>query len=285
MKKLKIILLIFVLLVIATLIALFINDKMNTKVVVTEYTFSHPEVPPAFDGCRFMVLSDLHEADFVDQIVEHIRKAKPEFLLITGDTVQLPDISTEKILDLAKKVDAMGVPIYAVSGNHERQSGKYKEIVDEFWAGDIYLLENGSVKVEKDGQSIFLVGIKDPRHNEVTEDKKRIIRENIAYELSKEEDLFTILLNHRADLYPDIKDTGVDLILSGHLHGGIIRLPFLGGVVGKNKESDLFPLYEYGVVKEGDSATMIVSGGCDKNPKKRRFFNPPELLLITLKGE
>ena len=105
-----------------------------------------------------------------------------------------------------------------------------------------------------------------------------------AYELSKE-DLFTILLSHRANLYPDIKDTGVDLILSGHFHGGIIRLPFLGGIIGNDEEGDLLPKYEYGMIKEGDSATMIVSGGCDKNPKKRRFFNPPEVLLITLKGE
>lgn len=275
---------IFALFVTTVLALLFINDKMNNKVFITEYTFSHSDIPPAFDGCRFMVLSDLHEADFVDQIVEHIKTIKPDFLLLTGDMVQLPGTSVDKALAIAIESIAMDVPVYAVSGNHERQCGRYDEIVDELWAEDVYLLENSSVTVEKDGQSILLVGIKDPRHDVVTKEKMGVIRKNIEYELSKE-DLFTILLSHRADLYPGIKDTGVDLIVSGHLHGGIVRLPFLGGIIGKEEEGDLLPQYEYGVVKEGDSATMIVSGGCDKNPKKRRFFNPPELLLITLKGE
>ena len=285
MRKLKIILLIFVVLILSALLALFINDKMNNRVFLTKYTFSHPDIPSAFDGCTFMVLSDLHEADFTDQITEHIKKVKPDFLLLTGDMVQLPGTSAEKAREIAGKAISMGVPVYAVSGNHERQCGRYDEIVDEFWADDIYLLENGSVKFEKDGQSILLVGIKDPRHDIVTDEKKKIIRGNIEYELSKNPDLFSILLSHRADLYPGIKDTGVDLILSGHLHGGIIRLPFIGGIIGREEKGDSLPKYEYGVVKEGNSATMIVSGGCDKNPRKRRFFNPPELLVVTLKGE
>lgn len=284
MKKVKLIFLIFILFIITALLLLFINDKMNDRVFITEYTFSHSDVPSAFDGCKFMVLSDLHEADFDDQIIRHIKNTKPEFLLMLGDMVQLPETKAQKALEIAKESISMGVPVYAVSGNHERQGGRYDEIVDEFWAEDIYLLENGSVKFEKNGGSIFLVGIKDPRHDIVTEQKMNVIRGNIEYELSKE-DLFTILLSHRADLYPGIKDTGVDLILSGHLHGGIIRLPFIGGLIGKEEEGDILPKYEYGVVKEGNSATMIVSGGCDKNPEKRRFFNPPEVLLITLKGE
>lgn len=285
MKKVKIILLIVVLVIIFPLLLLFLNDMMNQRVFVTKYTFSHPDIPYAFDGCRFMVLSDLHEADFVDQIVQHVKKKKPEFFLMTGDMVQLPGTSAEKAREIAREVIAMGIPVYAVSGNHERQCGRYDEIIDEFWADDIYMLENGSIKFEKDGESIFLLGIKDPRHDIVTEEKMKVIRGNIEYELSKEENMFTILLSHREELYPGIKDLGVDLILSGHAHGGIVRLPFIGGLIGKDQEEDLLPKYEYGVIKEGDSSTMIVSGGCDKNPKKRRFFNPPELLLITLKGE
>lgn len=285
MKKRRIVLSVFILLAIIISAVLIINAILNNTVFVTEYEFSHPDIPPAFDGCRFMVLSDLHEADFVDRIVEHIQDADPEFLLMVGDMVQLPWSTAEKALSIAEVCDSLGVPVYAVSGNHERQCGRYDELVDEFWAGDIYLLENGSVKVEKDGESILLVGIKDPRHDIVTEQKANVIRGNIEYELSKQEDMFSILLNHRADLYPEIKDTGVDLIVSGHLHGGIIRLPFLGGIIGKKKTGDMLPKYDYGVVKEGDSATMIVNGGCDKNPKKKRFLNPPEVLLITLKGE
>lgn len=90
---------------------------------------------------------------------------------------------------------------------------------------------------------------------------------------------------HRAGLYPEIKDTGVDLILSGDMHGGIIRLPFVGGLIGKRMQGDILPKYEYGFIQEDNASAMIVSGGCDKNPEKKRYFNPPEVVLVTLEGE
>ena len=179
----------------------------------------------------------------------------------------------------------MNIPIYAVSGNHDRQCGKYEEIIASLWAHDVYILEYDSVRFERGGESIVLMGIQDPKHDIVTDEKIAAIRGNIKNQLSRRKDYFTILLSHRADLYPQIKDTGVDLILSGHLHGGIVRVPFVGGLIGRDKKVSISSNYEYGVYKEDGNATMIVSGGCDKNPAKRRFFNPPEILLITLKGE
>jgi len=284
-RILKITALIILILIVLTFLGFFVNEKINETVFVTRYTFEHKEIPQEFDGSKILVISDLHEADFSKQIVEHIKKEKPDFVAMLGDMVQLPDTSFDKTLEVVNECVKMNVPVYAVSGNHDRQCGEYDNIIDHMWAADAYMLENGSVKFEKGGQSILLAGIKDPRHDEVTAEKYKIIRGNIEYELSKEDDMFTILLSHRADMYPEIKDTGVDLILSGHLHGGIVRLPFVGGIIGRDGKESLFPDYEYGVIKEGDSATMIVSGGCDKNPLKKRYFNPPEVLLITLKGE
>ena len=285
MRIIKKILIVFIILVISSLALLYLNDLANQNVVVTKYEFNSDKIPSSFYDTKFMVISDLHDADFSKQITEHIKKEKPDYVVMTGDMVQLPDHSIENTLKIANEVIKMDIPIYAVSGNHDRQCGEYYSIVDVLWANDVYLLENGSVKLEKDGDEILLVGIKDPRHDIVTEEKLKAICGNIEHELSKADaDTFSILLSHRADLYPDIKDTGVDLILSGHMHGGIIRLPFIGGIIGENKENSLFPSYTYGEYKEGE-ATMIVSGGCDKNPKKRRFFNPPEVLVITLQGE
>ena len=284
MRKIKAVLVFIVLLLGAALLALYVNEKINEKVFLTEYTFSHKGIPEAFDGSKVLVISDLHEADFSKQIIDHIEDEDPDFVVITGDMVQLPDDSIDETLEIANAVTLMGIPIYAVSGNHDRQCGSYDEIIDKLWAADVYMLENGTTTLEKDGESICITGIKDPRHDVVTDEKLNVIRNNIKSQLP-DEDMFTILLSHRADLYPDIKDTGVDLILSGHLHGGIARLPFVGGLIGKNGENSFFPEYEYGLVQEGSSAAMIVSGGCDKNPQKKRYFNPPEVLLITLKGE
>ena len=283
LRIVKYLIIVFVIFIISSLALLYSNDISNQKVVVTRYEFKSQKIPKSFYGTKLMVISDLHDADFSEQIVEHIKNEKPDYVLMTGDMVQLPDHSIENTLKIAKEVTKMNIPIYAVSGNHDRQCGEYDNIIDVLWANDVYMLENGSVILEKGDDKILLAGIKDPKHNVVTDEKIKIIRGNIEHELSKA-DTFSILLSHRADLYPDIKDTGVDLILSGHMHGGIIHLPFVGGIIGKNKEDSLLPAYVYGEYKEGE-ATMILSGGCDKNPKKRRFFNPPEVLVITLQGE
>ena len=286
MKRVKTVVIIVAFVAVLALLAFTINENINKKVFVKEYTFTHENLPSAFDESKIFVISDLHEADFANQIIAHIKNANPDFVVMLGDMVQLPDHSIDKTLQIAEYVLEMGIPIYAVSGNHDRQCGHYDKIIEKLWAADGYMLENGSITLEKDGQRILLAGIKDPRHDVPTEYKLRVMRDNIKYELSKEsEDTFSVLLSHRADLYPNIKDTGVDLILSGHLHGGVIRLPFVGGVIGQDGNDSLFPKYEYGVIKEDDSATMIVSGGCDSNPDKKRYFNPPEVLLITLKGE
>lgn len=284
MRILKRILIVILLLIASVLLMFFLNDQANQKIFLKKYTYENEKIPKSFHNAKILVISDLHDAPFSEQIIARIKKEKPDYVVMTGDMVQLPDDKFENTLEIAHALADMEIPLYAVSGNHDRQCGAYYEMVETLWANDVYLLENGSVRLERNDESINLIGIKDPRHDIVTDEKKKVIRGNIEYELSKKEG-FSILLSHRADLYPDIKDTGVDLILSGHLHGGIVRLPFVGGIVGKDKDSSLFPDYEYGVYQEGNAATMIVSGGCDKNPKKRRFFNPPEVLLITLKGE
>lgn len=285
MRILKKILVIFVLVVVSLLLLLFFNDKANQNVKVTRYTYADEEIPPAFDNSKIMVISDLHDAPFSEQIIKHIKTEKPDYVVLTGDMVQLPGSSADNTFKIVEAAVKMNIPVYAVSGNHDRQCGKYDEILDNLWACGAYMLEYDSVRLHKGGESIVLMGVKDPKHDIVTEEKIEAIRGNIKYQLSRRKDYFTILLSHRADLYPQIKDTGVDLILSGHIHGGVIRLPLIGGVISKNEEDRFFPDYEYGYYEGENASDMIVSGGCDKNPDKRRFFNPPEILLVTLQGE
>lgn len=267
------------------LFALFLyeyNERINNRVTVTDYSFSHPKIPSSFEGYKIMLISDLHNAYFSRQIIMHIENEKPDIIAFCGDMVQLPDDNLDETL---KIVNAAGdIPVYAVSGNHERQCGSYEEICEILWASGVEMLENNSIKLRKGNDVILLAGIKDPRHDIITDEKLGRINNDIK-DLIAPEKYFSILLSHRADIYPGIKDSGTELILSGHMHGGIIRLPFVGGIIGKDGKYPFLPDYEYGVVKEGDSATMIVSGGCDKNPQKKRYFNQPEILLVTLKGE
>lgn len=282
MKVLKWILISLCTLIVFALAVLFINEKVNEKVFLTEYTFEHSEIPKGFDGYKILVVSDLHEAPFSDMIIEHINEQKPDIIVFTGDMAQLPYHSIDETVKIGKAV--CDIPIYAVSGNHDTQGGAYDKIIDTLWESGVIPLDDDSVCLEKNGDTILLLGIRDPEHDMVSDKQAGEIRRQIESEFP-DGPCFSVLLSHRADLYPEIKDTSADLILSGHLHGGIIRLPFVGGLIGRSVENKLLPEYEYGLIKEENSASMIVSGGCDKNPEKKRYFNPPEVVLVTLKSE
>lgn len=258
-------------------ITFYVNDRMNQNVMLTEYTFSSSDIPKAFDGYKIMHISDLHNAPFSNMIIEHINEKKPDVIVFTGDVVLLPDYELDEALKIAEEF-SYKIPMYAVSGNHETQNAEYEHIMGELWDAGIRCLENDGTNIKKGEEAIRLIGIRDPEHNVVEEWQIKDICGFLENETSEAQ--FSVLLSHRADLYPQISEAGADLILSGHLHGGIIRLPFVGGIM--SKIDDKLPRYEYGVIKEGNGATMIVSGGCDKNPKKYRIFNPPEVVLITL---
>lgn len=281
MKLLKWISIIIVAVILFTLLIFGINERRNKSVVLTEYTYTHKEVPKAFKGFKIMLISDLHEAPFAKQIIGHINRVKPDMIVFGGDMVQLPGNTMKETVKIAQGVSE--IPMYAVSGNHETQCGSYKEIIKELWNAKIIPLDNDSVCIERGMDSILLLGVKDPKDDEVSDKKIEEMRKQMKSEFP-DGPCFSVLLMHRAGLYPEIKDTGVDLILSGDMHGGIIRLPFVGGLLGKQR-TGFFPEYEYGFIKEGDSAGMIVSGGCDLNPKKKRYFNPPEVVLVTLERE
>ena len=280
MKFLKWIGIVFGVLILSALMTYMINEHKNKTVELTQYTFTHEEVPKAFDGFKFLIISDLHEAPFTKQITSYINREKPDAIIFLGDMVQLPGNTIEKTVEIARSVT--DIPMYGISGNHETQCGAYKEIIQEMWHNNIIPLDNDSVSIKRGLDSILLLGAKDPESDNVSDEQIDEMREQIEKQFP-DGPCFSVLLMHRASLYPEIKDTGADLIFSGDLHGGIIRLPFMGGLIGKKHEKNFFPEYEYGFFKEGDSSAMIVSGGCDMNPEKKRFFNPPEVVLVTLK--
>ena len=264
----------------AAFISIKVNKRMNERVKITKYTYSDADIPSGFDGYKLLVISDLHNAPFGDQIDELVYESDPDVILMLGDMPQLPDYSVTESSAIGKAV-GKDYPIYAVSGNHETQGEGYDKIIDAWKGHNITPLENDTVWLDRGGDSSLLSGLKDPKQDNVSDSRLNEMRRFIKDSLP-EKKAFSILLCHRAGLYPEFKDCGANLILSGDLHGGIIKLPFVGGLIGK--EHELFPEYSYGYIKEGGSSAMIVSGGCDKNPKKVRFFNQPELVLITLKS-
>ena len=279
-KRCLLIILIFVFGLVLSVTGLYYyNEYINGRVVLTSYDYYNSEIPKSFDGYKIFMVSDLHNAPFSDDIIGLAEKTDPDIIVFCGDMVQLPDDDLTENINIIKKFKD-DIPIYAVSGNHEMQNKSYWDINEKLWDEGAVLLEDDSVAIKRGEDSFLLLGVADPEADTLEEKHYDKLREEINEEFP-DGPCFSVLLSHRADVYPEIKDTRADLILSGHLHGGVVRLPFVGGVFGRTRKVE-FPQYDYGFFDDPDSADMIVSGGCDKNPKKKRVFNPPEVVLITL---
>ena len=142
------------------------------------------------------------------------------------------------------------------------------------------ILENQKVQITREGESITIMGIDDPSFQEdyLFGDSESVARQAIT-DLQNESDGYTILLSHRPELFDLYVETEMDLVFSGHAHGGQFHLPFIGGLVAPNQ--GLFPKYDAGLFSEG-STTMIVSRGVGNSIIPIRFNNRPEIIVATL---
>ena len=159
----------------------------------------------------------------------------------------------------------------------------YEELNMGLTEAGVTVLENQKIQITRNGESITLMGIQDPsfRTDYLFGDAEIVSRQALS-ELQNESDGFTVLLSHRPELFDVYVDTGIDLVFSGHAHGGQFRLPFIGGLVAPNQ--GLFPKYDAGRFNE-DNTTMIVSRGVGNSIIPLRINNPPEIVVVELKRQ
>lgn len=251
-------------------ILLYIISGFYNPLVLTRYDYTSSKVPEGFDGYRIVHISDFHCKEFGDgesDLIAMIRNAEPDLILFTGDSID-DEHSLDNYRDLITGIYDVA-PIYYVNGNHEYDASaplaEMKELNEKYQVHD---LTDASVVVEHNGDSILLSGL-DFRLT------MRGLRNNIDYANTT---MFNILLYHGTDKFDGIAPYNYDLVLSGHTHGGIVCLPFIGGIISNQKE--LFPKYDSGVYTSGLS-TMISSRGLG-DASIPRFHNPREVICITL---
>lgn len=272
--------LIFLLCIIITVIAFagYVYIDNNT-VSLSKYTIYSPKLPTAFKGYKIALIADFHNSYYFDKVAKQVKKASPDIILLAGDMIDVTVNSfsnTYKLLDLLKEI----APVYSVQGNHEiwhKLREEYQSNINEM---GIKTLDNEETELKKDEAIIKLYGLKDILESDSKIEGSSDLKYTI--ELAKDElnpDMFSILLMHRANYFDYLKDCHYDLVLSGHIHGGLIRLPFIGGLV--SSDNIWFPKYTSGIYTYKNSK-MVVSRGMDYNPKKMRVFNGPEVVLITL---
>ncbi len=235
------------------------------------------KLPESFNGFKIVQLSDLHGAQFGSDgtaLAEKVRELEPDMIALTGDFVtDEGDLEAVRML-VTELTDIC--PVYFVSGNHEFGSGLAQEVRQIMTDAGVKYLSNEFVSIDRGGDRIMLGGVEDPLAYADMIDPPELARR------MNEEDpaAFKVLLGHRNYWMTEYPELPVDLILSGHAHGGLVRIPGVGGVIGTDRS--LFPDYDAGEYDNGAYA-LIVSRGLGNSVPVPRLLNRPEIVVVTLR--
>ena len=254
----------------------------NIALEVNEYEIMSDRIPEAFAGFRIAQVSDLHNKDFGEgygQLLTLLSQINPDIIVVTGDLIDSRQTDLDIALEFAWQAGKIA-RVYYVSGNHEARVPEYEDLKIGLVKAGVVILENKKVQITREGESITLMGIDDPSFQEdyLFGDSESVARQAIE-DLQNESDGYTVLLSHRPELFDLYVDTEMDLVFSGHAHGGQFRLPFIGGLVAPNQ--GFFPEYDAGLFSEG-STTMIVSRGVGNSIIPIRVNNRPEIVVAML---
>lgn len=283
------------------------NHLANEEVYISEYEIVNEQIPQAFDGYRIVQVTDVHSIrsqEQADLLYNRVVEQQPDAVVITGDLVDstyyteennaLKEGTSDKMagqdtVDFVARLTEHYY-VYFVYGNHEMilldnvDNNPFKVAMEEI--GVIFLNNNG-VKITKDEESIYMLGIQDPAtlykdsdYAEYDTHSERInaMMKNVM--ALKEEDLYTVVLSHRPEYFTEYTKYDADLILTGHAHGGQVRLPGIGGLYAPGQ--GWLPEYTDGLWAD-KGTTMIISRGIGNSVEVPRVFNPPEINTIILK--
>lgn len=243
-----------------------------------------PGLPAGFDGFVIAHLSDLHGHEYGEgsgELMERVRAENPNLIVVTGDLIDRKE-QLSMVPALARGLADIA-PTYYVTGNHEWALGSatVKELKALLTECGVTVLSNRCEILERNGDSLVLAGVDDPNGyaDQTTPE------ELYDWIQGRHPGAYTLLLAHRNDRFGQYANAGYDFVLSGHGHGGIVRLPFVGGLIGTDRR--FFPPWSAGLYTVGNS-TLFVSRGLGNNTTPIpgfRIFNRPELVVLTLRAE
>ena len=256
-------------LVVLTLIAL------DERLTLRTYTVASPKLTAEV---RLAVVTDFHSSDNADDVVAMVASCAPDAVLLVGDMFDddIANRPTERTLSLMRQLSAL-YPCYYVSGNHEAWTGEMDALYQQTEEAGVMVLRMSSGVLTVRGQRIALCGIPDPYEMVFsgapdTEEQIRQAMENV------DSADFIVLLTHRPELLAKYAQFPLDLVVSGHAHGGQVRIPgVLNGLYAPNQ--GWFPKLAGGAYTQ-DGTTLIVSGGLAVRTRLPRIFNRPEVVLV-----
>ena len=267
-----------VLLVLTALLAAGFLLWGNCSLQTTETALVSPALPPAFDGLRIVELADLHCRVFgrgSRRLLAAVRRAEPDLICIDGD---LFDEHTDLAMlpPLLRGLCAIA-PVYYVTGNHEWRVPGLRGILAQMRACGVTVLQDDWRVLRRGEDALIVAGTDDPCGPAERKTPAELIADIRA---EAGEAAFLLLLAHRNDQLPQWSALGVQAVLAGHCHGGVVRLPFVGGLFGTDRR--LFPAWDAGLYRQGETA-LYVSRGLGYTNVHFRLFNRPEVAVIVLR--
>lgn len=259
------------------------------------YTIESKKIPDSFDGVRIAVLSDLHNKQFGvnnEELYRYLKAARPDYILSAGDLIT--KTRPEETGEVAQFVGSLTglCPVYLGNGNHELKLRQhtipgwgitaYDRFVRQVQQFGVTVLADETVEIERAGEVICVSGLDLGLEHYAKGSHVPMKKGYMEAKLGKAEDgRFHILLGHYPNYFPEYAAWGADLVLAGHMHGGTVRLPGIGGLMSPNFE--FFPTYDKGLYTRNGS-TMVVSPGLGTHSINVRFGeNFPEIPVIVLR--
>ena len=284
---------IFIFIGIFILMYLYIKYNVNT-LEVTKYVVENKKVPKEFDGYNIVQISDLHSKLFGEnnkKLIQKIKSLNPDIVVVTGDLIDGENNNYNVALDFMKEISKL-YRVYYIIGNHEQKSlikkykDEYKDYFNKLHQIDFVNLDNNKVEIVKGESNINLYGLTVPYscykylfdNQETTSIDINFLEEKLG-KVDREQ--FNILLAHTPFYFDEYEKWGADLTLCGHVHGGIVRLPLVGGLLSPDRK--FFPKYDLGEYIKNKS-TMIVSKWLGGSKVLIRVNCKPEIVNIKLKN-
>ena len=256
----------------------------NNGLVITQLDYQNKKIPASFNGYKILQISDLHNKEFKSQnqgLLAKIIEIKPDLIVVTGDLIDRSSEDLEGAMSLISGAVAIA-PVYYVTGNHEAGSRLYPELLVALQAAKVNLLDDKAMEIVKDGDTLQILGIADPNFSAsdyMEANRTQQWQENLKKLAAEKESGFCILISHRPEHFDLYVEQELDLVFTGHAHGGQIRIPLIGALVAPNQ--GFFPKYSSGAY-ENQGTTMVVSRGLGNSIFPLRIFNRPEIVVVTL---
>ena len=288
--------------IIGLIILILIWTLIEQKLLITkQFLIKSRELPKEWNGTNIVVLADLHNCSFGknnERLVKKIDRLAPDYILVAGDMINKKSASYPSNSFLLLESLAKKYRIYYSYGNHEQKLDDYKKITGQgekelysSWMEyrkslahqNINFLDNKSVSLTKNGVSLRITGLSLSLEYFERHRMQELNQQHLKKVLGeKKKNEFQILMAHHPFYFKEYADWGADLVVSGHVHGGMVRLPGIGGLL--SPQAKFFPKYQAGLYKEKDK-TMVVSRGLGSHSIMPRLFNIPEIVFLRLEKE